>query len=380
MDTHLKGIAWDHPRGYDSVAGACAVWTREHPEVAIEWSRRSLQAFADASVAELAGAYDLLVIDHPHIPQAAAEGSLLALDGHGHDQRLDELARQAVGPSHATYAWGSHQYGLAIDAAAQVAVHRPDLLTAPPHTWDDVMAFAADGRMLWPAKPIDALSSFLTVAANMGTPCCAEPGVWIERSAGLAVLDRLHRLTDAVPAFCLAANPIDIAERLAASDEWVYAPLLFGYVNYARHGFRRHRLAYVDMPAGRQGPSGSCLGGAGIAVSARTRHPETAVAIAAWLASAEVQTGVYYASGGQPANRAAWRDAYLNRDSLGFFENTLATLDNAWVRPRLHAWLAMQERAAVLVHAALRREVSDEDCLRSLDDLHNAALERDAPA
>ncbi len=114
-------------------------------------------------------------------------------------------------------------------------------------------------------------------------------------------------MADQVDPACLDEDPIQTAERLSTDDRWCYAPLAFGYTNYSRAGFRPHRIAYTDMPAGPGGVAGSCLGGAGIAVSAFAADREAAVAHAFWLASAEVQRGVYYASGGQPANLAAWR-------------------------------------------------------------------------
>ena len=51
-----------------------------------------------------------------------------------------------------------------------------------------------------------------------------------------------------VPPECLTLNPIEVAERLAEGDHYAYAPLLFGYTNYSRPGYRAHRLRYVDMP------------------------------------------------------------------------------------------------------------------------------------
>jgi multiple sugar transport system substrate-binding protein len=339
----------------------------------VQWQARSLQGFADEPLEVLAREYDLLVIDHPHIPHAAAAGALVALDECGRGEELDELALQAVGPSHATYAHDGHQYGLAIDAAAQVAVYRPDLIADPPSTWDDVLEVARTGRVVWPAKPVDAISSFLTLAANRGA-AVADDG-FVGRDAGLGILEALHRLAELVDPACLDENPIQAAERLSTDDRWCYAPLAFGYTNYSRAGFRRHRLAYTDMPAGPGGVSGSCLGGAGIAVSAFAADRPAAVAHAFWLAGGEVQRGVYYASGGQPANLAAWEDDSLNEDCLDFFRATRRTLDGAWVRPRFDGWLEVQDAVGSLVNLALRGELSDEACLARADDICARALE-----
>jgi multiple sugar transport system substrate-binding protein len=333
----------------------------------VHWSARSLQAFADYPVDRLVEEYDVVVIDHPHIPLAAGQGLLVPLDETGHDAELEVLAHQSVGLSHATYGHGGHQYGLAIDAAAQVSAHRPDRIGELPRTWPDVVELARDGQVLWPGKPVDAMSSFLTLAAQKGEPVCSGPNVFVSRETGLAVLDLLHELARLAGPSCLTDNPIAVAEQLSCAEDRAYCPLAFGYVNYSRPGFRPHRLAYRDIPAGPRGVAGSCLGGAGIAVSARSRQRSAAVGYAFWLAGAQVQRDDYYWLGGQPANLAAWEDARVNADSWDFFTGTRATLDGASVRPRYAGWVELQESVGNLVHAALAGKISDDACLEGLE-------------
>lgn len=371
MTVRLRGITWDHPRGMDSlVAAEAARGSGDGTEVT--WAARSLKDFGDLLPDTLAAEHDLLVIDHPHVPHAAAAGLLLPLDGIGFDAELTDLAAQSVGPSHASYQYEGRQWALAIDAAAQVAAWRPDLLRQAPRAWDEVFELAAGGRVLWPAAPTDAISSFLTVAAGRGTAVCPVPGdVLLPEADGLAVLDHLHRLADAVPEQCLSANPIEVAERLSTSDGFAFVPLTFGYSNYTRAGFRPRRLCYGDMPSSGDGePAGSCLGGAGIAVSARSEHPAEAARHAFWLAAAQTQRGPYFTGGGQPANAIAWNDETVNAQAPGFFRATRRTLDLAWVRPRHPGWPRFQERAGILVNQALRGDVGDSRCLAGLDGLY----------
>lgn len=374
MSVVLRGITWDHPRGLGSVEAAGAAYAAVQPDVEVRWEARSLQSFADQSLTDLTAEYDLLVIDHPHIPLAHRDELLLTLEGRGHDADLDVQAARSVGRSHESYAVDGHQYALAVDAATQVAVHRPDLLPEPPRTWDAVLELAREGRVLWPAKPVDAISSFLTLSANLGSPVGSRPGVFVDPAVGSEVLGRLHRLAELVPEDCLDENPIQTAERLAGADTWSYAPLAYGYTNYGRAGFRRHRLAYVDMPRGEGGLVGSNLGGAGIAVSARCRHAEQAVAHAFWLASDDVQRGVYFDGGGQPGNAAAWDDDRLDDLTLGFFSGTRATLEAAGVRPRTTGWLDVQEQAGNLVNAALRGEMDDRACLSRVQEVYERSF------
>jgi multiple sugar transport system substrate-binding protein len=382
--TSLRGITWEHPRGYDCVVGAAKAYAELVPDVEVHWEYRSLQAFADAPLAGLSAGYDLMVIDHPHVPLAAEAGLLAPLDGAGFDDQLATLAEQSVGRSHASYAYRGHQYGLASDAAAHVAVYRPDLLAEPPRTWDAVLELATTGRVLWPAKPIDAMSSLLTLAANGGAPANAQSGRFLAADDALSALDLMHRLAACVPERNLGDNPIQVAEQLSTSDQWAYAPLLFGYTNYSRVGFRPGRLKYIDMPsrgtgaggtgAGGSGITGSLLAGAGIAVSATALDLHAARAFALWLASAEVQRGVYFDEGGQPGNATAWSDPRLNAETWDFFIGTRASLDGAYLRPQLPGFIEFQDTAGPLVNAALRRELTDTQLVRRLDELADRLL------
>src|SRR5689334_9611816 len=78
-DFGVRGMTWDHSRGYDPLAAAAAEWKARTGE-AIAWDRRSLQDFESYPVEDLARTYDLIVIDHPHVGQVAESGCLLALD------------------------------------------------------------------------------------------------------------------------------------------------------------------------------------------------------------------------------------------------------------------------------------------------------------
>ena len=49
--TKLKGMTWDHSRGYDPMIATSKVFAKKYNnEVSIEWDKRSLQAFADRPI------------------------------------------------------------------------------------------------------------------------------------------------------------------------------------------------------------------------------------------------------------------------------------------------------------------------------------------
>ena len=322
----------------------------------------------DQDLASLVADYDLLVIDHPHIPIAAEERLLLRLDGVGHDEDLAKLAGQSVGRSHVSYSHAGHQWGLATDAAAQVAAYRPDLIAEPPRDWQGVLELARNGRVLWPFKPVDAYSSLITVAANNGTPPMTSDGIFLADDAAAEALELLRELASLVPVDNAGVNPIEVADVMASGDRYAYCPLLFGYTNYSRVGFRQNRLRFVDIPSRGNGVNGSLLGGAGIAVSSATRHPEEAIDYAFWLDSAGVQEGVYYDGGGQPGNAVAWESDRTNADSLDFFRGTRATLDGAYLRPRFSGYIDFQNECSPLVTEALAGRITDAELIERLND------------
>ena len=77
---HLRGMTWDHSRGFDPMLATSTRFGEMRPGVEITWEKRSLQAFADRPIGEMAAAYDLMVIDHPHVGEARGLGLMCALE------------------------------------------------------------------------------------------------------------------------------------------------------------------------------------------------------------------------------------------------------------------------------------------------------------
>jgi multiple sugar transport system substrate-binding protein len=96
------------------------------------------------------------------------------------------------------------------------------------------------------------------------------------------------------------------------------------------------------------------LGGTGLAISAKTRHPEVAADYAQFCASPEIQRGIFFQSGGQPGHRGAWLSKENNAACNNFFRDTLPTLDRAFVRPRYNGYLNFQDHAGDPIHEFLR--------------------------
>jgi multiple sugar transport system substrate-binding protein len=374
----LRGITWDHERGRDPLLATAARFESE-TGIRVTWDVRSLQGFADASIPELAETYDLLVLDHPHIGEIVASGVLLALDEVLDASFIDDQARNSVGPSQASYAWHDHLWALAIDAAGHVSAYRPDLLeqlgVAPPETWKEVweldeLARRSRKRISLPNKQVDTIAALLTLCANSGTDPYLDDERLAPRDVALEKLALLQRLTAAGPEAAFGWNPILLLEHMAECDDVVYCPILFGYSNYSRPGFRRNLVRFRPIPSANLGPRGGVIGGAGLGISARCANVEAARDYAMYVASPEIQRTLYVESGGQPGHRSAWLDGRANELSSGYFVDTLPGLDGGYLRPRYEGSLLVQNRGGGIVWEFLRSGGDPTRVLDALDALY----------
>ncbi|MFT5742222.1 MAG: multiple sugar transport system substrate-binding protein [Paracoccaceae bacterium] len=365
----LRGMTWDHSRGVDPMLATSAAYAQTHPGVEITWEKRSLQAFADRPIGEMAEAYDLMVIDHPHVGDVAGSGHLVALDTLGRDADLATLAAQSVGASHPSYNFQGHQWGLAIDAATPVASFRADQIEVVPKSWDGVMALADKGQVALALIPINTLMGFFGLARNLGYDVAVDPDHLMDRTQADNVLTTMCELAAKVDPRCLTLDPIGVLEwmgRVASAP--AYCPFGYGYTNYSRDGYCRFPITFADAPGfGKNGPRGTVIGGTGIAISSQCRYVDIAADYAFWIAGAECQTGLFFESGGQPGNATAWEADATNAACRNFFRNTRETLETAWLRPRYDGYMGFQEVGGDILHACLRGEANKSQTLDRLD-------------
>lgn len=367
----LRGSSWGHTRGHDPLVAAAEEYAVEKP-VDIRWTARTLTEFGVLDVGDLAKQYDLVVIDHPHVGGVAASKSLVPLDTVLPSDALEELSVRSPGGSHQSYHFAGHQWALAIDTACQVAVWK-DFMPRDevPATWREVIELARNGGVIWPINPVDIQASFMTVAAALGTPIDGSHDQFVPLEVGLAVLETMHAVTQYLDPECFDLNAIDALERLSASSDTAgYCPLVFGYTNYSRLGYRDQRLQFGDIAVIDETsavPKGALLGGVGLGVSAGSKHIQEAADFALWVASGRIQSGVFFDAGGQPAHVSAWEDERLDSIAGGFFSGTRATVDNSWTRPRMPGYVSWQNESLAIIHETLKRGTGFEAAIAELN-------------
>jgi len=371
----LKGITWNHSRGFVPMTATAQRFSELNPGVEITWEKRSLQQFADLSIQQLAERYDLLVIDHPWAGFAAKTGSILPFDNYLSAEYLKDQEQNTVGESYISYNYNGHQWALAIDAATPVAASRPDLLEKYgleiPKTYDDLLALAKKGLVAFPGIPIDSLMQFYTFCCSLGEDPCQQDDTVISEATGVKALKMYRELALHIDAACFNRNPIQTYEAMTLGDDIVYCPFGYGYSNYSRDGYARKLLHYHDMIT-LDGKTNlrSTLGGTGLAVSSNCKHVDAAMKYAEFVASPECQRGLFTDNGGQPGHLTAWTDAANNQKTHNYFANTLPALQRAFLRPRYYGSMFFQDHAGDIVRDYLMQGGDEPDVLRQMNELY----------
>lgn len=374
----LKGITWNHTRGYLPLVAAAQRFSDARPGVDIVWQRRSLQEFADFPIERLAERFDMIVIDHPFVGYAAAHPVLTPLDEALPEAYLADQRVNSVGASYPSYEYGEHLWALAIDAATPVASWRRDVLARHdveiPVTWEDLLALARRGLVALPAIPVDAMMATFMLCLALGEEPCESRERMVSEATGIVALELLKELVGLCDPVCLSRNPIRTYEAMVGGEAIGYCPWAYGYANYARNDYTDHPLCFgglVELDGRRLR---STLGGTGLAISRTCRDVELAVEYAGYVASADVQRGMYVMAGGQPGHRSAWSDGDVNRMTNGFFADTLPTLDEAWLRPRYDGYIPFQDRAGEAVTEYLAEGGDARQTLAAIDRLYRESL------
>jgi len=376
----LKGITWNHTRGFVPMVATSQRYGEINPGIQIQWEKRSLQGFADDPIEKLAQDYDFLIIGHPHIGVMSEVGSVLPLDEYLPADFLHDQLINQIGHAHENYYYNGHQWALSIDVATPVASWREDkfaeLGLKLPETWSELIDLAKLGYVIVPAIPVDTLMNLYPLCVDQSISFLMEKTVIADMEVLEFALSSLKELVDTCDSKCLRCNPIKVYEILSNDNEnEIYCPMAYSYSNYSRDGYCDHPLTFGNVVKGPSGkPLRTTIGGAGIAISKTCRDVDAALDYVRYVTSPLCQRTLYFDSGGQPGHRSAWLDKRINQSSRNFFQNTLETLDNSYTRPRYNGYMYFQDKASMVVHEYLTEKISIHDCIKTINIIYLESL------
>ncbi|WP_432878969.1 hypothetical protein ACQPYH_32035 [Kribbella sp. CA-245084] len=354
MTVRLRGLTWDHPRGYRPLAEYSC------PGVEVEWDRQLLSGFESTPLMELAERYDLLVIDHPGLGAAIEAGAVLPVEDVFSAEDLAVWQSRAVQPTWESYQVDGHGWALPLDAATQACLYRPDRL-GPPTTWSEVLELSS--VVLCVAGPHAGLMLLGMAGDRTGEHL-------LDRRRAVEALEVLRAVWSRSEQAFADLDPIGIHELLAVAGrgrEPACCPLVYSYAYYGRTTPDRVALAWSAAPRLRADDAvgNGTLGGTGLAVTPRAYSKVLAVTkYVRGLLDVRTQLELVSAVGGQSATAAVWESEAVDRAWNGHYSATLGTLRTSYVRPRFDGWIGFQDELSERVRELLD---SDDDPARAVD-------------
>jgi multiple sugar transport system substrate-binding protein len=382
----LTGIAWDHSRAFPPLVATAQRYEETHPGVRIRWEKRTLDEFGHKSIDQLAFEFDLMVIDHPWAGFAFEKELVRDLKPLLPPAAFENGARDFIGASFASYCYAGRLLALPIDAAAPAPSWRADLMeragASLPATWAEAVALARRKLAVIPAFNADLFLHFLMLVHGLGEAPCTDPGRIASRAVMRTALNLLRELTEPMPRAIFDWNPIQVAERMMATEDFAWNAFGYTYNNYARDGFARARLQFGGLISLEPGAPRlrSILGGTGLALSSKRGDLDAAFDYACFVAARDTQRTLYVNAGGQPAHRSAWDDPLVDSLCGGFFRGTRTVQEEALVRPRYSGYVPLQTNGGSALQETLRDGRDAEAMLDKLDALYRQSRQAGAPS
>lgn len=366
--TKLAGVAWAHRRCWGPLEH-----TAETPGFAdgieVRWKRRTLFSFGEGDLEDFTATNDLIIFDHPFTGDVASRGLMMDLGRFLTAEDIKMLESNQLGASYRSYSHKGGVYALPIDAAATTAAWRPDLMkkldAKPPRHIRDVYELSSRARennqwVAWAAKPTDLFCTYIAMLASLGVNVGHEDGPFCPQEQSAHVIQEMKRLRDVIYPGSFEWNPINLFDFMTSSDQVVYAPFAFNYVNYCTLPSRSLRFGASPRMLDHY-PARGILGGAGIGVSASSQNPRAAFQYAMKLINPSYQASTYVAHGGQPGMRSAWISEDCDEMTNGFFSGCLEAMENAFLRPNIPGFITFfhegtHKLASVVIHDSCHDE------------------------
>jgi len=357
--TQYDGLTWDHPRGFEPLDATATNLTTQGGQLRIRWHKQSLEGFESHPIADLAQRYDLMIIDHPCLGEAAANDCFVPFTELFSKEECETWRKATVGPSYSSYCYAGTQWAMPLDAATQVCVLDPQRIEEDlwPKTWEDVLELSRRHPMVLSLAGPHALLSLFSICAQIceDENLPGEDDIFNEITLQQAykLLTSIYHQSDKQ---YTNYNPIAILDAMASGADIAFCPLIYGYVSYAyrKNSSQLKQLIFINAPRfTNEGKASSTIGGTGLAVSRKTKITDTLLEHLRYLMSTKYQLDFVPNHGGQPSYEVAWRDREVNQRVNDFYCNTLETITNAWVRPRYNGYVEFQALASALVREAL---------------------------
>lgn len=333
--------------------------------------------------------YDLVMMDVVWLPKFAAAGWLLDLTDRIPAADLADF----MPPDLEGGRYNGRLYRLPIRSDAQLLFYRKDLLEQaglqPPTTFDDLMKTsqqlqstgAVKWGYVWQGRQFEGLAAvFVDILAGFG-------GFWVDPVNLDVGLDR----PEAIEAVQFLRSTIEEgvsppgvtnyqhedARRLFQAGEaafmhnWPYAYPLTNTDDSPIKG----KFAIEPMVHALGLTGAACLGGWGIGIAKDTAHPDAALQVAQFYASAEGQRLSILENGYLPTRRSLYNDPEVVA-KYSYFPSMMSVVEKAVLRPPIAQYAQASDILQRYLSAAITKRMSSEAAMRAAATETRALLAR----
>ncbi len=314
---------------------------------------------------------DVIQVDVVWTAELAAAGWILPLDRFAPDTRAFFPAAVRAD------SWNGVLYALPWFVDVGMLYYRTDLVPRAPATMDELLSFAAEAQrahgvdgFVWQGARYEGLvCNFLEhLGASGGTILDdTNAAAAVASPAGRAALGRMRRLLDEglSPRDTLTWTEEHVRFRFqngraAFMRNWPYALALLEDPAGSRVA---GKVGIAPMPAGAGGRPTAALGGAQLAINARSEVPEAAWRVIAFLTAAEQMRERAAIAGQYPARPALYDDESLAPALRASPARIRRIIEAAEARPVTPVYAELSERLQIELHRALSGQVAPDAAL-----------------
>lgn len=302
------------------------------------------------------GAFDLVMIDDPWMPEFAEAKLLTNLDSYFPDGLDSDFVQKSVALGKVPYETGS-TYAVPLIGNVQMFFYRNDLVekydVEAPKTWDDVLTFAETikdeepetfGYALRGQRGNPIVSNYLPLFWAYGGKVLDEnmkPQVNTE--AGVKAMEMYMKLKETGPKGVETFDSDQIATSLtqgqvAMTIAW---PSWVSEVDNKENSNVVGKVNFSAVPS-QESDATAMIGNWLLGIPRTSQNADAAAAFLEWVTSAETQKEMTTLGAGAPTRVSVYEDPELV-EQYRHFPAQLEALQNSVARPRTSKWSKMED-------------------------------------
>lgn len=331
------------------------------------------------------GAYDLVMMDDPWMPEFGESGLLTSLDDYFKDGTDEDFIQRCVDLCRVPYKTGS-LYALPLVGNVQMFFYRKDLFSKynleQPKNWDDVLKGAkvitekeADtyGYVLRGQRGNPVVSNYIPLFWAYGGEVLDKNGKpQVNSEAGVKAMETYLALKELAPVGVETFDSDQIATALtqgqvAMTIAW---PSWVSKVDNKESSKVAGKIEFGPVP-GQVKDSAAVIGNWLLGVPTTSKNKETAVEFLKWVTGKEAEKKMAQAGGGVPTRTSLYNDKDLI-SQYRHFPAQLEALNHSVARPRTPLWSKIEDTWGLYLSQIVSGEVDIKEGL----DKANAELEK----